>query len=65
MVCTWFHEETKQCCNAYCHYSRNNEISCPIKKEYIAEVGDFHKESLESKPLINQAQTYRKFPKQY
>lgn len=45
MVCTWFHAPTSQCCNAYCHYSRNATITCPIKKEYIGQVGEIYRES--------------------
>lgn len=63
MVCTWFHAPTSQCCNAYCHYSRNETIVCPIKKEWIKEAGDYYKESFSSDPMNGQQQ--RRYPKQY
>jgi len=63
MVCTFFHPTLRDCMVSYCYYPRS-EIDCPVKKEHIEKVGDFYRESPDSKPLINQAQP-RRYPKQY
>ena len=64
MTCTFYHNPLG-CTVSYCYYSRNNEITCPVKKEHIELVGDFYKGSLDAKPLFNQVQQPKRYPKQY
>lgn len=44
MTCTFYHNPLG-CMVSYCYYPRNGEITCPVKKEHIAEVGEIFRES--------------------
>jgi hypothetical protein len=63
MVCTFYHNPLG-CTVSYCYYPKSPEIECPVKKEYLAEVGIIYRESPDSQSVTQQMQQ-RRYPKKY